>query len=280
MGRDHRGARYDLGSSGHASLEVGSPEVLYVAPVAARWPSPRIPCPACFHARPPASRRATVPLNQLSSRFILRWRSPSSEFLRSNLPPAPFDAGSPTQGLVPHRGITGARPRLAKVARPSLRSVLRFSQPLDGFLRPPASQACFIPRATSRVVAVQGLLSPRSRAPSSGAASSLPLSSEPSPAARRLAHAFRRPPDATPWTPRLRGLHPREAALHGVRMSSSPQPAPLFGFHLLQVLNHRLDPGSPGPPLTAFDALSVFQRRARCPVSRETNLPETFEPSD
>jgi hypothetical protein len=81
-----------------------------------------------------------------SSRFILPWRPSSSEFLRSNLPPASFDASTPTQGLFPHRGITGARPLFAKDARPSLRSVRRFSQPLDGFLRPPASQAYFIPQ--------------------------------------------------------------------------------------------------------------------------------------
>jgi hypothetical protein len=49
-----------------------------------------------------------------SSRFILPWPSSSSEFLRSNLPPAAFAGGTPTQGLFPHRGITEVRPHFSR----------------------------------------------------------------------------------------------------------------------------------------------------------------------
>jgi len=61
----------------------------------------------------------------------------------------------------------------------------------------------------------------------------------------RFAFASRRPPDATLWMPRLRGLPPREVALPTVWGSAKPQPAPLFGFHLLQVVLHRLGFGLP-----------------------------------
>jgi hypothetical protein len=54
--------------------------------VADRWPSPRIAAVLLFPGCGPASCLSYRPLNQLSSRFILPWRSSSSEFLRSNLP--------------------------------------------------------------------------------------------------------------------------------------------------------------------------------------------------
>jgi hypothetical protein len=119
--------------------------------------------------RPPVSMQMVSFLVELpspepaSSRFILPWRPSSSEFLRSLLPPAAFVAGTPTQGLFPHRGITGARPLVAKDAMPSLRSGLRFSQPLDGFLRPPALQASFIPQPRPGLSPFRGF-SPRAAA--------------------------------------------------------------------------------------------------------------------
>ena len=101
--------------------------------------------------RPPVSRQLSGflssyrPLNQLSFRFILPWRSSSSEFLRSNLPPIIFRRGQTYPGSRPSSRHHRSASTFAKVTKPSLRSVLRFSQPLDGFLRPPAVQAYSIP---------------------------------------------------------------------------------------------------------------------------------------
>jgi len=101
--------------------------------------------------RPPVSRQQSGflssyrPLNQLSFRFILPWRSSSSEFLRSNLPPIIFRRGQTYPGSRPSSRHHRSASTSAKVTKPSLRSVLRFSQPLDGFLRPPAVQAYSIP---------------------------------------------------------------------------------------------------------------------------------------
>jgi hypothetical protein len=199
-----------------------------------------------------------------SSRFILPWRSSSSEFLRSNLPRASFDGRIPTQGLVPHRGNTGARPHLAKDAMPSLRSVLRLSQPLDGLLRSPALQACSIPQPRPGLSPFRGFSSRAARL----------LHQQPMPPCRchpehspdlalRFAFAFRLPPDATLVDASAsRPSSARDSVAYGLGLAS-PQPAPLFGFHLLQVVNHRLGFGSPKPPLTTFVVLSVFQRRAR-----------------
>lgn len=114
---------------------------------------------------------------------------PQSSFARFSRS-ASFDPSTPTQGFVPHRGITGTRPPGARFATTSLRSALRLSQPLDGLLRPPAWRACFIPHTTSRVVAVQGLLSPRSRTLSSSAVAPLPFSSRALTGRSRLPHPF------------------------------------------------------------------------------------------
>jgi hypothetical protein len=143
--------------------------------VADRWPSPRIAAVLLFPGCGPASCLSYRPLNQLSSRFILPWRSSSSEFLRSNLPLMSFDASKPTQGLFPHRGITGARPLFREGCqalasfRPQVFSTSRRFSPPSG------CTGLFHPVATSRVAAVQGLLSPRSRAPSSRAPAPLPF---------------------------------------------------------------------------------------------------------
>jgi hypothetical protein len=120
--------------------------------------------------RPPVSKQRSSFLVELpspepaSSRFILPW-----PFLLLRVPslksPAQssFDVGKPTQGLVPHRGITGARPLIRERCqalasfRPQVFSTSRRFPP------PTGCSGLFHPAATSRVVAVQGLLSPRSR---------------------------------------------------------------------------------------------------------------------
>jgi len=93
------------------------------------WPCPMLPSPG----------RAT-------SRFILPWRSPPQSSFAHFSRPASFDPSMPTQGFGPHRDITGKRPLGVRDAMPSLGSAHRLSQPLDGLLRSPASQACFIPQ--------------------------------------------------------------------------------------------------------------------------------------
>jgi len=227
-----------------------------------RWPSSRVPSIVCFHAIG-GFLSSYRPLNQLSFRFILPWRSSSSEFLRVHLLLASFEARSPTQGLFPLRGITGGRPLIAQVAKPPLCSVLRFSQPLDGFLRPPALQACSIPQATSRVLAVQGLLSSRSRALSSRADASLPLSSQ----ALTGAEAVRF------WRSAVIGCRTRKASAS--RRSSTrgrvvcglgsiaPQLAPLFGFRSSRSSTTVVTLVTQSHPLTAIPSGAVLARPLR-----------------
>ena len=152
--------------------------------------------------------------------------------------------------------------------RPQAFTASRRFPPPSGFT------GLFHPAATSRVVAVQGLLSPRSKAASSAAHAPVPLSSRaltgPCPAVR-----FRVPPAAGCHT---RGCLDFEAFLRarqrcvrfGVSLPAARSP---LRFFLLQVVNHRLGSGSPESPahsvvlprLLSPDsiALSVFQRRAR-----------------
>jgi hypothetical protein len=171
---------------------------------------------ACFHAAPSGSVELPSP-EPASSRFILPWRSSSSEFLRSNHPRASFDGRIPTQGLVPHRGITGARPHLTRDAMPSLRSVLRLSQPLDGFLRPPASRACSIPQPRPGLSPFRGF-SPRAAGCLIDSpflpAVVIPSPHRTMPCSSLSRSACRRLPRS--WMPRLRGFAPREAALRTV----------------------------------------------------------------
>jgi hypothetical protein len=217
-----------------------------------------------------------------SSRLILLWRSSSSEFLRFDLLPASFDASSTYPGSLPSSRHHRSASTFAKVAMPSLRSVLRFSQPLDGFLRPPASQACFIPRATSRVIAVQGLLSPRSRALSSRAASSLPLSS------RALTGLLL---DRSHTRPACRRM-PRSEHLDFEAFLRARQRCVRFGISLPAArspLRFSSPPGRKPPPWFRLpktprsrrsSSSAYFSGGLGLTVSRETNLPETFEPSD
>jgi hypothetical protein len=140
---------------------------------------------------------------------------------------------------------------------------------------PPSGFAgLFHPAATSRVVAVQGLLSPRSRLLHQQSVPPCRCHPEHSPdLALRFAFALRLPPDATLVDASTsRPSSARGSVAYGLGLAS-PQPAPLFGFHLLQAVNHRLGFGSPKPPAhdvvsprllsPGSTALSVFQRRAR-----------------
>jgi hypothetical protein len=79
----------------------------------------------------------------------------------------------------------------------------------------------FHPAATSRVSLVQGLLSPRSHPPSSGGA--CPQAVDP-----RATHPLAQV--AIAQGPRLRGLHPREAAFPAPQLFTTKHAAPLFEF--------------------------------------------------
>lgn len=96
----------------------------------------------CFHARSlfPSNR---PPL--LLQRVQSSWPISSSEFLHRSLPYGLSSVGA-LLGFRPSSRHHRVCPLATKVATPSLRSVPRCSQPLDGLLHTPALQACFIPQ--------------------------------------------------------------------------------------------------------------------------------------
>jgi len=192
----------------------------------------------------PCGRRFPVELpspEPASSRFILPWRPSSSEFLRFHLPPTSFDASLTDQGLVPHRGIrkcvhshcegcqafASFRPQVFSTSR-------RFAPHF-------ASASLFHPAATSRVVAVQGLLSPRSRSLSSSAASPLLLP---------LRALTRTDVVCLLSTPRVAGCQSRSAQLRGFSPREGALPAVRM-FHLAAArspLRFSSPPGHVSPP--------------------------------
>jgi hypothetical protein len=239
---DDRGARRYLESPGLASLEVRTTfEVLYAAPVAES-----LAFSALFVLRLfPCGRRIPVELpspEPASSRFILPWRPSSSEFLRSHLLPTSFDAGSPTRvsslfAASPEcvHLCCERLPSLVASFRPQVFSTSRRFAPLSG------SAGFFHPAATSRVLAVQGLLSPRSRSLSSSAASPLllPLRALIGTDVACLV-STPRVADCRSRSAQLRGFSPREAAFSTVRV-----------FHLAAArspLRFSSPPGHVSPP--------------------------------
>ena len=124
----------------------------------------------------------------------------------------------------------------------------------------------FHPATTSRVHAVQGLLSPRSRALSSRASAPLPLSSRALTGhVRRFAFARRRPPDATlveASASRLSSARGRVADGLGFSLPVARSP---LRFSLLQVLNHRLDSSSLEPSARGVPSGAVHAHPLRPP---------------
>ena len=183
------------------------------------------------------------------------------------------------------RGISRCVHSTRGVSQAPLGSVLRLSQPLDGFLHTLRSRAYFIPQTTCRV---------RSR---SGASL---LAQRPFLIGRHCPHAVtawllagrnRLPP---PCASTSRPYSTRSSVCHGLRLIA-PQTAPLFGF--------AFPPGSPfsrrKPPFPRSHPLMTFvleslrlHTRSRGPPSayyqRETRLVrlqtadllETFGPSN
>ena len=166
-----------------------------------------------FPGSDPNVSRTTVP-RALRLGFILPWRSSSSEFLRSKLPPTQRRRTYP--GFVPHRGITGVHPLSRRM--PSLRFV-----PSSGFLNlSTVSSAHRLCRLVSSRSHVQG-------STRSGAS----LSAQPCSLAKAVApvllclEAVLSP---LLQSPQLRGFDPCGAALPIGPGSAVPSLAPLFGF--------------------------------------------------
>jgi hypothetical protein len=163
-------------------------------------------------------------------------------------PVLPVSGPLSCQGPVPHRGIIESVHSCGSLPGFPLRSVLRFSQPLDGFLRS-RLRGFIAPRnhvqgllrpggspdpQPSRLVAgpcpravVARTLTDRSRLPCSNASTSRPCS-------------------VNRCVPRGWGL-------------AFPSVAPLFGFLLLQVLLTHHGTGSPAPPLVTFPSKSCHE---------------------
>jgi len=133
----------------------------------------------------------------------------------------------------------------------SLRLPRRRYVPSSGFLNRPTFYSAlelaglFHPAATSRVPPVQGLLSSRSH-PSSSEGACLRVV-EP-------LRAHRLAPVATRFGPRLRGLHPREAAFDASPLFTEPHVAPLLGF-----LSSRLSQPTVDRRLPTISARDVFR---------------------
>jgi hypothetical protein len=89
----------------------------------------------------PSAGHSSLAKRAHSSGTSLLFRVPSHSTLASVLSDQSFTC----LGFVPLRDFTLARPLFERLPKVSLRSVLRFSQPLDGLLRPKASRAYFIP---------------------------------------------------------------------------------------------------------------------------------------
>lgn len=155
----------------------------------------------CFQARR-VDTHPTVPLSELSGSSP-RARDPlQSSFA---LTPAHDPFGTRLlPGFHPSSRHHRVRPLASRVPKSSIRSVRRRSQPLDGFLRTPASRACYIPQPRpGYLCSFRGLPSPRSRRfPHRNRAAPLPLFAGRSPE-QVLESTCRRP--------RLRGLRPRGA---------------------------------------------------------------------
>jgi len=136
-----------------------------------------------------------------------------------------------------------------ETSRASLCSVLRFSQPLDGFLRAPASQAYFILQPRLGFIPVQGLL---------------PFFSRPSSSLGCFLHAVQTPfahrpkPAAENKIRRLRGLAPKKDAFLQ------------FGFtRAFGRSPHQVDapPGVPPPAVTTVPCTQAFMMLTSLPSS-------------
>jgi len=158
-------------------LRSARSEVLYANRFAAHWVHRASSASRLFQSAGERHSRSAVPPVRLKTELILPHatplQSPFTQFPRRSS----FDARLHLPlGFRPssrHHSSAATIPRGTSHA--PLRSVLRFSQPLDGFFR---SRACRLISSRSHVQGqtfVQGLLSRRSHPSSSEGASSMPL---------------------------------------------------------------------------------------------------------
>jgi hypothetical protein len=204
----------------------------------------------------------------------------SSEFLRSNLPLGIFRSELVYPGFRPssrhHRGASTERGGChASTMVPSRAfTALRRVAPPSGFA------SLFRPAATSRVVAVQGLLSPCSRSSSSEVRSPLSFSSRSltgCPAASRGRLDFEALIHTRPRSLRFGVSLP--ASRSPLRFSVSSRSSPTAfdpdysGPSAHDVDSGALHAGPPRPSAASFDS------RLGSSVSFRTNLPETLGPS-
>lgn len=135
-------------------LRLAELEVLWAVRVAVHWVHRVHPLRACFRARSAYSSTDRPP-RSCSSGSSFRARPP----LQSSFASAParsLSGTGPLPGFRPSSRHHRARPPAAGAPNSPLRSVLRCSQPLDGFLRAPASRACFIPQPPPGIVPRSG----------------------------------------------------------------------------------------------------------------------------
>lgn len=130
---------------------------------------------ACFHA--PYARPLSTVHQMFPSGFILRFPSPlQSSFALTSA--RSFRSEPTARVLFPLHDITQASPHTRRFPKHPLGSVHRRSQPPDGLLLARASRFISPSSHVQRWFGVQGLLSPRSSAPSSGVVAPMPLPSE------------------------------------------------------------------------------------------------------
>lgn len=202
----------------------------------------------CFHsrARSPADRSP----GSLRPRFILPWSRASSEFLLFKARSLSFDDEHHLPGFLPSSRHDQAASTCRAGYPPTLRSVLRLSQPLDGLLRHLTPPACFIRQPSPGFVSFRGF---SLRAATLARREQLPPCRCPPPAQRPRAMA-------------AVGLLDYEVFIHTKKRFAGlvlPAPlfAPLFEFVLLQVT-----------PARRTLQLPKAIRPCRCP--RIVHLPE------
>jgi hypothetical protein len=271
------------GSTDLASLEVDPPRSLICKPTCGSSGSPQRLLPACFQSWSLDS----ISLSSLANREARESSFPDGAPLQSSFastPRAPpFGDTLHLPRFLPSSRLHDRASTSRGASHSPLRSVLRFSQPLDGFFR---ALACGL---VSSRCHVQG---------SSGSGASPPpqppfLIGRSLPPCRSSIFAHRPKPAATSDAPRLRGFHPRQDAFHSLGYSPHEHSLPSSGFSPPGL---RVSPF--GTSLPSADPLMTFSNETfacalasssglqRLPASRfgvlvssPTDLPELFEPS-
>ena len=216
--------------------------------------------PTCFHAR----RCAVLDNRYLRScgtilRPFSREASSSSEFLQFDHRSRLSARALTYQGLCPHRDITTGRLPCTKSSTSSLRSVLRRSQPLDGFLRSAARE----------------LVSSHSRVQGSSCSGVSPLCTATLPRREELPpcrwRKIRSPMNRLPRSRRFdfeAFLH-AESRVVGSAVRPRPRPLPSSGFVLLQVISRPLSPVPRRQTLMTFPA-RTFDSETAAPRPDDT----------